>query len=1041
MTAKSEERIRCGLGWGIFLLLTAIYWCTMPPEVSYWDCPEYVASARLLEIGHPPGNPAWMLFHRVVTMLAPSTEYVALTVNMASGVFMALASTLIALILYPLLRLLTRRLPRNFSVGAAVVGASVGALCFGLCDSAWYSAVEAEVYAMSAFFTSLTVWIIVKTTPLYKKRLPLNRTLILIAYIMGLSIGVHELNLLVIPALAVIILFSRKPRATALQTLAAFLTGVAAVGIILCGMMISTVSLAGKLELFAVNTLHLPFNAGTLIYVLLLLLSAILAIFTCRGARRRIAIFISLIPLLYLSGIFIFADSYILGVVITIIVAALLAYLCSTFIKRRYLLTLVWMLTMTLTGYSVYGIVLLRGDIPSQANATFPGNPFSLHSYIARDQYGSNPLLYGKTSYSRKMLVEDSTPGCSIPVYNRIALIDRGKVIKPLMENARLNNKNHLITKEDSLLNVRVMQQKSGYLVAGHKVAAQYTPELNMWFPRIHGSRTSDLITYEEWIGMKPETMDSIYTTEAINSEGKPVGRVDASGKRSLRLSSRPTYLQNIEWFLSYQTYYMYLRYLLWNFGGRQNDVPSSGEPQHGNFITGIDALDNMMLGADNLYYASRRTPNKGRNVYYLIPLLLGIAGIIYLARSGRIARRANFVIFLLFIMTGVAIVVYLNQSPNEPRERDYSFLGSYMAFAAWIGCGSTALTILLRRLSLAARLHLRKPTSRIMQTVILILPLGVPAMMFGVNLDDHDRSGRRVAANVAVNLLESLDRDAIIFVDGDNRTFPLWYAQEVLGVRQDVRIVNLSYLSIPAYFNALRQPWRESAPLITVASGGDVAYDSFMLTALPDSVVGRSMDAVEALKILYKSPDATFPAGQLRIPLDGDSVIINVKEIIRANGFRTLPFRRLAAIDIIASNASDQKPRPVYWLRNTSSVNFGGFENYVVRDLMTERLAKKAPDAEILITKSERLLKPNGEAKNVYMDQTPLRQLADQHAALIETASIMMDNGDRKSAERMFVIADSIFGTPHPDVYIFDRHGARLLSDTVASLKSRLGR
>ena len=584
------------VAWGAFFVLLATYWLTVAPTVSFWDCPEYVSAAALLEVGHPPGNPTWMLVERIVTMLAPSPQYAALAVNMSSGLLTAfaaffLAKTIFRVALWVLLKLPRRHIPAPV---AAAGGALTGALAFGWCDSIWYSAVEAEVYAMSIFMTSLCVWLMAKWAGT-RNRGDSWRLLVLIAYLFGLSIGVHQLNLLCIPALAMVWAVRRGIYSTGRLALI-FLLSLAVVACVLMGMMPSTIALAAEFEVLAVNSLGLPALSGVAIYVALLGVSLLGAIVATSRARSRAVMAAACFPAVFLSGIFILSEHFLAGAVVSAAVSALLV--CGSNFKARRLYLSIWMLAMLLTGYSSYALIPVRGSVPSPANAAMPGEPFAFASYLSREQYGSKPLLYGPTPYSRTMLREKTGPD-GRPTYRFFALDYTRPIHVPKEEGGRLRHSVPGLSHEDSLRNAALMDRDGdAYIVRGMKSQPVKTPELNMWFPRITSSNPADIASYADWIGMDSASMVEVEISEAVDSAGNYVAKMDAAGRRGHPTGLRPTYMQNLEWFAMYQTSYMYWRYLLWNFAGRQNDRPAQGEVQHGNFITGFPAIDNAMARA-----------------------------------------------------------------------------------------------------------------------------------------------------------------------------------------------------------------------------------------------------------------------------------------------------------------------------------------------------------------------------------------------------------------------------------------------------------
>lgn len=967
-----ERRVHrwvCGV---VFALLLATYWLTTPDSVSYWDCPEYVSAAYLLEIGHPPGNPVWMLVEHIVTLLS-GPEHAAYAVNLSSGLFTALAGMLLASVLYKVTLWLLRRRKESGvrPVWGAAGTAAVGALCFGWCDSTWYSAVEAEVYAMSIFFTALTVWLTVKWM-FTADNLAANRLLVLLAYVFGLSIGVHQLNLLAIPALSLIWGMKRGIRSFT-KLLLIVVLGALCVGLILIVIMPKSISAAAWLELLFVNRLGMPMLSGVVAFVLLL-------------------------------GILIVA-----GMAVTLKTGL-----------RRFNLAF-WMASLFLIGYGAYALVPIRGGIPSPANSAMPGEPFSFARYQAREQYGAAPLFYGYTPYSKPLFQEEWKPGATRPEYVKYAIEKKHKLLMPYEPGARMNTTRGRLLPEDSAANARLIASgKPGYIVKGYALKNIYTPELNSFLPRITSRNPVDIASFADWVGMDTSNMRRVEVSEALDTLGNPVPMMDAAGNRVHKTSYKPTAAQHLCMLGTYQIGYMYFRYLMWNFAGRQNDIPSQGEVQHGNFIFGIDSIDNVMLGAEDYLPAEAGSANPGRNRYFGIPLLLGILGMIWLLRSGHRGRQVAAVSSLLFVMTGIAIVIYLNQSPGEPRERDYSFLGSFWAYSIWIGYG--ALWV--------ARMF-RTPWA-------FAFTLMVPAWMCTENWDDHDRSGRRAAATIARITLESLDRDAVIFVDGDNFTFPLWYAQEVEGIRTDVRVVNLSYLGLPGYAANMMRQWRESKPVNTTLKRGDIIYDAFTQARIRDN--GDTLAANEQLQRLKDSGESgsipEFPAryASIRIPgMDRDTVF-DMRKLSETGGGRNVRFAQLIMFDMLA-NAGN---RPIYWFAAARKAARLHLDSAMLTPSLTGdrfgKMTESAGHAELMrgvdVTEA-----PNATDRNVYMDATPARMVGQLRAALVKAARTMLSEGRYKDAYMALYKADVLMGT-HPLSYPFVAD-----ADVVRDTRYELGR
>ena len=675
------------VGWLVFAIAATVYCLTVEPTASLWDCSEFIISAYKLEIGHPPGAPFFMLTANLFSQFASDPSQVAYMVNIMS----ALLSAACIMFLFWTVSHLMRRLVCGYGEVERVQdllliegSAMVGAFACMFSDSFWYSAVEAEVYAYSSFLTALVFWLILKWEDEADSP-DSNRWILLISYLIGLSIGVHLLNLLCIPAMVLVYYFRKTKKTTMWGVCKALSVSFILLGGVLYGLIPGVLWLAGRAELLAVNLLGLPFNSGLAGFILLLSVLIVWGLWQLRGTGR-----------LVLSCV-----------------------------------------TLILVGFSCYGVILARSSANPPMDENSPEDVFALKRYLNREQYEDNPLFYGPT-YKAK------------PEYER-----KG---------------DFMVAKRKEGETVYRKSEKTGrYMDVGKKI--EYVYDQNMLFPRMHSSRHAR--AYEQWMG-------------------------DVEG---------PTMKENIGFFVSYQLYYMYIRYFLWNFVGRQNDIPGNGETEHGNWITGIDVIDGLLLGCDMNKLPSDLRENKGRNVYYALPLLLGILGIWWQRRKGELGRNQSLITFWLFFMTGVAIVLYLNQTPLQARERDYSYAGSFYAFCIWIGLGTGAVVSLLRRLKFGE-------WSSVIAGVLLCLL--VPIQMGCQTWDDHDRSGRYTCRDFGQNYLESAPKEGkpIIFCNGDNDTFPLWYMQEVEGKRTDARVCNLSYASADWYIDQMLRPAYDSPAL-----------------------------------------------------------------------------------------------------------------------------------------------------------------------------------------------------------------------------------
>lgn len=940
--------------WIAFVAALAVYWLTVDPGASYWDCPEYLITAIKLEVGHPPGNPGWTLVHRVASSIFQDPAVQVRVINMMSGLFTALAVMILSSVSISVMRWIWRGDHRSmWRVLAISISSLSGSLCFAWSDSAWYSAVEAEVYAMSLFLSSLTVWMALKWA-FARSSSARIRWIVALFYVIGFSLGVHQLNLLALPAIAMIMSCrsASKSKVGYLRLSIAFVSGCAAVGLILKGLMSGSLALAGKADLYAVNSLGLP----------------------------------------YWSGAIFFWSVSIIAVVILAVMSQRV---------KRWLSVAFWCVAAVMVGYSIYILIPVRAWANPTINEGNPSDVFRFADYLDRRQYGESPLFYGRTPYSRIMREERisvDSKGDTIRDYSWNALKVNGRDLRPMVKNGHIPARSRFLTDADKQINAMIFADSSnhGYVVAGFHTVPRYTPELDMWLPRIHASSPGDIIAYGDWTGMDSSNMVQVRISEAFDSVGRPVPIRNESGEPNVKYAMRPTYFQSTVYMLVYQMGYMYLRYLLWNYAGRQNDIPSTGEIDHGNFITGLSPLDDAILGTQSKLPSELGSENEGRNNYWSIPFLLGIMGILWLMISScKLScairmRRTAWISLVLFLMTGLAIVFYLNQTPGEPRERDYSFLGSFWVFALWISFGMLLL--------------LRWSRSKWIRGFALAFVVVVPVYMLAENYRDHDRSGRSATLDYASNLLESLDEDAILFVDGDNYIFPLWFAQEVMGVRRDVNVVCNSYLACDWYVRQLMMPRYGYDGLLMVAKEGDIALGNFNMFRFP-SLAADTVPAKDALKTFYSdmSPTPSFRSRGLIMGKDStDSWIFDLLSVPGKRAGSIGGLRDVAMIDIIASNAASRYPRPVYWHQSLQKNKYYGFFPYTRQALFTRRLMPQAPDSLVLIDEALNalpLLKWGGIDRMAYPGQDVSSQAALQRASLIRLAQALSDAGRHDQA------------------------------------------
>lgn len=874
--------------WLTFAISLTFYWITADPGASYWDCPEYVVNASKLEVGHPPGNPIWMLAMRVATIpFSPANH--AYVINLCSGIFTAFAAFFLCRVIFVSLLLVTGKPKRTKRTPSGLYDISStdevknrkkvyfpnssrilslffislgGALCFSLCDSVWFSAIEAEVYAMSVFLVAASLWVLTLWY-LEKPGAKAYRLMILLAYITGLSLGVHQLNLLLIPVFLTVWAYKQNPiYINPFRLIFWALVGIILVGCIIMLFLPSILFGASQFELFAVNGAGLPYDRGVLIFILVITLLFIVA-------------------LLFFSSF----RSY------QIKKSRKTFYLLSRNSGRPSLMTKLqvctWMAAFIFLGFSSFGIIMIRSKAAPFMNEGTPDNIFSLASYVNRDQYPANPLLYGETPFSKPIIEESIVDGK--PQYLKYHLAKGKPVFKTFNEAARLYHRSGLMSTDDSLFNSEAMEKGHGYLLADYNFSQVLTPELNMWFPRITSRNLGYLPAYEDWAGMNQENMEKISVSEVIDEKGRFLTKLSSFGNRDTVWSYRPTYLQNLRYFLAYQSYYMYFRYLFWNFIGRQNDLPSTGEIDHGNFITGVPIIDKELVGDTDFLPSELWGKNKGRNRYFAIPFLLGLLGIMFLAYLNRRSRRLFFITFLMFLMTGLAIVGYLNQTPSEPRERDYTFLANYLTFAIWISAGFLWI----------ATISTKWLNHKISMVLVMIVSLGCPTLMALENFDDHDRRGRFEPSFYASSWLD-FETPAIIFTQGDNGTYPVWYATEVLGLGRQHIPIDVTYLTWNSYVANLKKQGDRS--IKTNAGIPDILYGKYLFTKIPADKNSQPIPLHEALASLYNSDEdpPEWPSS-LIIVSGKEEKVINLHKFTKGGSY--LPFASLMLLDIIDSN------------------------------------------------------------------------------------------------------------------------------------------
>ena len=762
------------LGWLTFLIAAFVYCSTIEPTASFWDCPEFITTGYKLEIGHPPGAPFFMLTANLFSHFASDATQVARMVNTMSAL---LSATCILFLFWTITHLTRRLLISNWSelsmpkLIAIEASGLVGALIYTFSDTFWFSAVEGEVYAYSSAFTAVVFWLILKWEDQADEPHS-DRWLILIMYMTGLSIGVHLLNLLCVPAIVLVYYYRRFPDANLKGSLIALAVSVVILAAVLYGVVPGIITVGGWFELFFVNTLGMPFNTGEIIYLILLVSCVIWAVYETQTQKHSLTIQnLAFLLSVGMLGIPFYGwgwSAFLIGVVVLAALWFLLKYTHEKqlLITARMKNTMLLCMLMLMIGYSSYALIVIRSSANPPMDQNSPEDIFTLGDYLGREQYGQRPLFYGP-AYTSQVALEQDGNYCK-PV------MSKGKPVYQRKEKATAD-------------------EKDSYFVVRTKDEYKYAQ--NMLFPRMYDA--GHAAAYESWMG-------------GVDGSQVPY---DRCGEQMM--VKVPSQLENLRFFLSYQCNFMYWRYFMWNFAGRQNDIQGNGELEHGNWITGFSFIDNARLG-DQSMLPTELKENKGHNVFYCMPLILGLLGLFWQAWYTRkrktmvngvektveepIGIQQFWVVFFLFFMTGLAIVIYLNQTPMQPRERDYAYAGSFYAFAIWCGMGVAAIIDWLNR-------KLKKE-NLVLAGLVSLVCLVVPVQMASQTWDDHDRSGRYCCRDFGQNYLMTLQEEGnpIIFTNGDNDTFPLWYNQDTEGFRTDARVCNLSYLQTDWYIDQMRR-------------------------------------------------------------------------------------------------------------------------------------------------------------------------------------------------------------------------------------------
>lgn len=986
---KLFKRIDNIVGWLTFAIAACVYCSTIEPTASFWDCPEFITTAYKLEVGHPPGAPFFMLTANLFTQLAGDETRVALMVNTMSALMSAACILFLFWSITHLVRKLICKDPDQITTSQLVTiqGAGlVGALAYTFSDTFWFSAVEGEVYGYSSLFTALVFWLILKWEE-HADQPHSDRYLVLIAYLTGLSVGVHLLNLLCLPAIVLIWYYKKQPNAGLKGSLLALCGSAILVTAVLYGVIPGIVKVGGWFELLFVNVFGLPFNTGLIFYIFCLIITVLWAIYETYTQRNRLRMNISFILSITMLGIPFYGygwSSYVIGIV----VLAILTYIVTRkkgenhLVGARVMNTSLLCMLMLMIGYSSYAVTVIRSTANPPMDQNSPEDIFTLGQYLSRDQYGSRPLFYGQ-AYSSQMAL-DVRDGYCLPKYKEGA---------PVYQRVEKHS----------------ADEKDAYRIVYYNKDAVYAQ--NMVFPRMYSDRADHVKAYEDWLG-------------GIDTRSVPY---DKCGQTIM--VKMPTQAENLRFFFSYQLNFMYWRYFMWNFAGRQNDISSNGEREHGNWLSGIPFIDNARLG-DQSKMPSVLKNNKGHNVYYCLPLLLGLLGLFWQAYKNREGIKQFWVVFFLFFMTGLAIVIYLNQTPLQPRERDYAYAGSFYAFAIWIGMGVAAIIDWLQRL--------KTPTLPTAITVSLLCLL-VPIEMGCQNWDDHDRSNRYTCRDFGRNYLNSLDEgcNPIIYTNGDNDTFPLWYNQDTEGVRTDARVCNLSYLQTDWYIDQMRRPaydspslpidWRrldyvtgvhEAIPVQPDAMAQVINYYKNEPERLNELLGENPYELRNVIKhwILNENTDLQiFPSDSLVITIDKESVIRSGMLIaadsipdvmhISLKGKRAVYKSELMMLEMLSHGDWE---RPIYMSTTVGTENYGHLGDNFVQEGLAHRITPFNTKESGIVIDPDRTydnmmnkFKYGGlkEHPDIYLDETTTRMCYTHRRLFAMLARELLNMGDTERA------------------------------------------
>ena len=979
---KQYKLVNNLLGWLTFAIAAFTYCMTVEPTASFWDCPEFITTAYKLEVGHPPGAPFFMLTANFFTQFTNDPAQVAFCVNIMSALLSALCILFLFWTITHLTRMILTDGKNEVSLAQTIVimgSGLAGALAYTWSDTFWYSAVEGEVYAYSSMFTALVFWLILKWEE-HADEPHSDRWIILIFYLTGLSIGVHLLNLLCLPAIALVYYYKRNPQANLKGSLVALAISMLLVAAVLYGVVPGVVKVGGWFEWFMVNTLGLPFNTGMILYILLLIGVVLSAIWSTTRHNRSLTtllygLSVALLGIPFMGHGF---TSFIIALVVLVALAIVLRLKDKEgnyLLRKRFLNTSLLCMLVLMIGYSSYAVIVIRSTQNTPMDQNSPEDIFTLGSYMGREQYGKYPLLKGEAFCSQ----EQAYMAGAIK-YEHSMRTQRKEKASP-----------------DEADQYEEIEETSG---------VKYPGGLTMLFPRMWSA--DHTAQYQQWMGDITMNNVTFSTPEGYEVPGQ-----------------MPSQLDNLKFFLSYQVNFMYWRYFMWNFAGRQNDLQGLGELEHGNWITGFPFIDNALYGDQSLLPDTLKN-NKGHNVFFCLPLLLGLIGLFWQAYRSERGVRQFWVVFFLFFKTGLAIVLYLNQTPSQPRERDYAYAGSFYAFAIWIGLGVAALADGLQRV-------IKSP--KLAAGVASVLGILVPLQMVSQTWDDHDRSGRYACRDFGLNYLNTLPEEGnpIIFTNGDNDTFPLWYNQEVEGNRTDARVCNLSYLQTDWYTDQMRRPAYDS-PALPITWSRYFYVDNGKHTYYPIRPEGKAMldeikknnPGVDPYEVSYiidhyvkKDQGGYFPTDSMVVSID--------KEAVRRSGMflpmgpDSIPDKMIISLKRMADKrgglyrqdvmiyemlAHANWKRPMYMSVTLGADNYAGLENYLVLEGLAYRITPfnyggmGVIDADLMYKNMmNRFAYGKVNQKDIYLDETVVRMCRTHRRMMSMLADNLVRKGDKKRA------------------------------------------